>query len=124
MSEIIFKADIRDWRMDAGEAESVPLDQRKEYTLTLTRGNDSQFCVEIKPKNEEAGAPAMEAFIEINNGLPCIHLSHELFGDNCLHAFGVEEGIAVVPENEEDRFSIDSQRLYPDSPSVPVTLYR
>lgn len=123
MSDVIFQTDIRDWRIDAGEEKSVPAEQRQEYTLSLIRVSKTQFCLEIKPKNGDE-SPAIESFIEINSGLPCMHLSHELFGDNCLHAFGTVKGIAVVPENSADCENFDSRHVYPNSPSEPATLYR
>lgn len=121
--DVIFETAIRDWRIAELGTENVSPDQRGEFTLKLGRISDTQFYLEIAPK-EEGKHPALEAFIEINEGVPCLHLANEvLAGDNQAHVYALKEGLAIAPDGEPVD-TIDSKRIYPHLHAFNVPLYR
>ena len=64
------------------------------FTATLTF--DNQIGLEI---SSPSGKQCMDMFIEINEGIPCVHISPEIGGDNQLHIYRKPSGLDVLWED-------------------------
>lgn len=105
--EVLANDTVYDWRFqDDGDQDSQSPDpeDRQPYMLRITRDGD-QFYVDIavphtKP-DETEGTAGLSLFIEINDGKPCVHLTNDMYGDQLLSVYGVEEGVVVRTNNAE-----------------------
>lgn len=125
---VLFRQIMRDWMAEAEGDNTVPPELRQRYTMEIIQSNrpdrESAITVAVTPENGD-GRPAFDLFIEINKGLPCVHISDEGFADNLLHVFATKEGVAVVPDNDQVYGEhIETGRFYEGSRSRNTVLYR
>lgn len=104
-ADVLLNESIQDWRLAEGYSKNeLPPEDCDTYQLRVTR-NSNQFFVDIAlphTKVEELdGTPGLSLFIEINEGLPCVHVTNEVYGDQLLSIFGVAEGLVVRKASEE-----------------------
>ena len=71
--------------------EAGELKRPNPFTATLTF--DNQIGLEI---SSPSGTQCMDIFIEINEGIPCVHISPEIGGDNKLHIYRKPSGLDVL----------------------------
>lgn len=99
---IVFKGEIEDWRIGAGE--DVSDEDKKKYQLTVElEPGGNQLYVEVLPvgidiATSEEEPQGLSMMIEINQGKPCFHVSGLVGCDNVLHGFAVGEEIIVTPD--------------------------
>ena len=91
-----------DWRVQEGEGlGELPVEHRRRYELELKRSG-YQLYVDIAPAHgapeELNGVPQMSLFVEVNEGVPCVHISNALFGDQVLTVFALEDGLYLRPD--------------------------
>lgn len=101
-AETLFKGLVRDWRVDHGALKKNDPDAAP-YEVTIGRNDTSQqFYVDImrpglKPSQLE-GTPQLSLFIEVNNGVPCVHLTNEVYADQLLSIFATQDGVYLRPD--------------------------
>ncbi|WP_419653085.1 hypothetical protein, partial [Thiolapillus sp.] len=85
----------RDWRIQCDE--SVPPHHADYYDIEVhpRDGASLDICV----THRQYPSFGMSLIVEINQGVPCIHVSNDVMGDNALHLFATQEGIAVAPDD-------------------------
>lgn len=113
---LLFRQTMKDWMAEAEGDSAVSPDKQQHYIMEVAQSmrpeKQSAITVTITPENGDC-RPAVMLFIEINQGLPCVHLSNEEYADNLLHIFSTREGFAVVPDNDHVRPEyIETARFY------------
>ena len=98
----------RDWRIQCGE--SVPARHADHYDIEVRPrdGASLDICVSHRQFPEFG----FGLIVEINHGVPCLHVSNDVMGDNVLHLFATQQGIAVVPEDPAMRMEHQATGLY------------
>lgn len=119
----VYRSQMLDWRIPEGE--EVEATERGRYTLNIeeTAGDGNQLVLTITPEDKKN--PGLEVLIEINRGVPCLHITNDIFGDTVLHLFSGKDGVAIVPEDaaqRPERFPVS--RFYPHDQSQNGQLYR
>ncbi len=77
--------------------EAGVLEQNKCANIfTATLAFDNQIGIEI---SSSSGEQCMDMFIEINQGVPSVHISPEIGGDNQLHIYRKPSGLDVLWED-------------------------
>lgn len=85
---------VMDWRVSEGEPlEKLPLHHRDAYNLRITKSRHQAFLdlTNLRGENEAQ----MTVFVEINEGLPCLHIASSLYDDPLLSIFSTKEGLYV-----------------------------
>lgn len=94
----LFEGFVQDWRVK--DKVDVPVAEQTVYEAKVNRGGD-QFYLDFAPPHrnpeELEGTPALSLVAEINEGLPCVHLSNNLYGDIVLTIFLTAEGLFLRP---------------------------
>lgn len=99
---------VRDWRIQCGEP--VPSHQADHYDIEVTpRGGASlDVCV----AHRQYPAFGLSLIIEINQGVPCLHVTNDVMGENVTHLFATQQGLAVVPEDPTEGIERQSTGFY------------
>ena len=99
--DVLYCGAIQDWARDEGVDNLTALQQRTFKAEVKKSG--SQFFVEISLPHERLdeidGTDQLSLFIEINQGLPCVHISNDLFGDQVLTVFASKDGLYLRPDS-------------------------
>jgi hypothetical protein len=117
---------LRDWTIEQGEMDpaTAPEALRLPYRVKVTRvSGNGGLCIEIA-REDGRDSPAMEVMVEVNKGVPCLHVGNSIFGDNKIHVFAVPEGIAVVPDGDERPEWVRTSRFYDGCRDHNTSLYR
>lgn len=83
---------MKDWRLAEGEPVSLETD-KKAYTAICYI--DNQTSIELV---DEAGEPCLGLLLEINHGVPALHLNAS-GGDVLLHIHAAQGGLVITPDN-------------------------
>lgn len=86
-----------DWRVSDGCVIEEPNDALP-YNVKADIGN--QTTIEFSDHN---GEPRFDVFIEVNNGVPALHLGLN-GGDVLLHVHALRDGIVLTPDHDKNRF--------------------
>lgn len=105
----LFRGLARDWRVGEGSMSADDV-QAKPYDVSITRnGSGDQFYIDVvRPglsPDELEGTPQMGLFIEVNKGLPCVHATNDLFGDQVLTVFFTEDGLYLRSNKDREEGS-------------------
>ena len=100
--EVLFRGPMRDWLVhDDPQAELLDR-QKRVFQGNVTR-NGSQVYVEVSlpyaRPDELDGTDQMGLFIEVNRGVPCVHITNSIFGDQVLSVFATKEGLYLRPDS-------------------------
>lgn len=90
------KTKMNDWQISEGN--SIPDADQREYDVEFCIGN--QTFIEIKHANEIF----LGLIIEINNGVPCIHLDVD-GSANVLHIHAAQGGFVLTPDSSSTTFA-------------------
>lgn len=98
----LHKGLMRDWRVGEGELDSSA-PEAAPFEVTVGRNyNSQQFYVDItRPGLQKAGlegTPQLSLFIEVNQGVPCVHLTNEVYADQLLSVFATQDGLYIRPD--------------------------
>jgi len=94
-SKPLYKALMNDWRKSECPDE-LPDEEDKQYDIEITKTSLDQYDFRITScEDENVG---MGLYIEINRGVPCIHITDNPLGDNMLHIYAKEQGIVIQKE--------------------------
>jgi hypothetical protein len=104
----LFQGPMLHWMAhSADEVEELKPHRKVRYEVKIER-SVSQFYVDIAPEHASpddlTGQHQMGLFIEVNEGLPCVHITNDVFGDQVLTVFATKDGLYLRPDGQE--FSI------------------
>lgn len=104
-SKVVIEKTIVDWQIGQGlSPEELPEHQRGKYTLKLEE-EGSQFRLMIHPQGLDPmkldGQNVMDMLIEINDGLPCVHLTNDPYDEMLLTVFATRDGLYVRRDGGE-----------------------
>lgn len=94
MDRPIVDCTVMDWRVSEGEPlEKLPPHHRDAYNLRITKSRHQAFLdlTNLRGENEAQ----MAVYVEINEGLPCLHIASSLYDDPLLSIFSTKEGLYV-----------------------------
>ena len=103
---LLFEGRITDWseHEQALEEGGTSVAESQAWLARVER-DGVQFYVDITPPHqtpdELEGKPQLSLFIEVNEGLPCVHLSNDRYGDQVLTVFATEDGLYLRPDSAE-----------------------
>jgi hypothetical protein len=86
------------WELEQGETE-LPQHYRRLYCLELSR-SDKQLYVNLKPSDSTEGAQ-LTLTVEVNRGLPCVHLGNDIHGEMLVSVFATKEGLYLRPNGQD-----------------------
>ncbi len=106
---------VVDWLVSDNEAakpafrEDIPAHRFGAYRMEIF-DNVNQFRVALAPRHrtpqefDDKKLNGLDLFIEVNEGVPCVHISNDPYGDMVLSIFGTKEGLLVRRQDNELRF--------------------
>lgn len=122
-NSVIFSGPMRDWRI--AEGEDLPDQHRVEYTVVIKKLGGTQFSLQIAPAGGDVEAtPAMDVMIEINEGVPALHISPTQCGDNAANVYALPEGLVVGGGGDYPPEQTSSKRIWPHLPEQMLPLYK
>lgn len=83
----LFKSFLKDWDVD--------LKDRQSYPISINRSSNA---IDVSFGNGEDKTPNLSLFIEVNKGVPAIHISDTFYGDMQLHLHATQDGLYISPE--------------------------
>lgn len=88
-----------DWRLGEGTpAEELPEHHLRRYMLECYH-RDAALYLDVSPlgadEEQMESLPQLTLTVEINQGLPCVHLGHTVFGDMELTVFSAADGLVL-----------------------------
>ena len=84
---------------ESQQGRILPDQHRVEYTVVIKQLGGTQFSLQIAPAGGDVEAtPAMDVMIEINEGVPALHISPTQCGDNAANVYALPEGLVVGGE--------------------------
>ena len=99
----LFEGPMLDWQALESGADA-PQHARTQYRVEVRR-DKHQFYLDIVPAHDapEAieGMPQMTLFVEVNDGLPCVHVSNDRYGDQVLTVFATGDGLYLRPDSSD-----------------------
>lgn len=106
MTKEILNMNVRDWRF--GQGEPVPPEDAKTFKL---KGKVDESTGQLYLDLVDDKGFGLSMVIEVNQGRPCAHCSNHDGSDNLLHMFGLEKGIVVTPDTDEEPVQADNDRF-------------
>jgi len=113
-SRVVLRRPMVDWELEENPDASlseIPGWRRGEFELVL-EDFGPQFRMSIRPlgTNTETayGSAIIDVQVEINDGVPCVHLTNDPMGEMLLTVFGTGEGLVVRQEEGERRSIADA----------------
>ena len=103
---LFYQGPMFDWQVLESGLDSVPEALRQRYEMTLKQAKSgSQFYLDIAPQHKEIeeldGRPQLGVIVEVNQGVPCVHLTNSIYGDQVLSVFATEDGLYLRPETQQ-----------------------
>lgn len=100
--EVLWQGPMRDWMVDDGaDADELSARQTREFEAVVTRSG-SQLVIDISlphlSPDDFAGSDSLSLFVEVNQGVPCVHLTNDMYGEQVLTAFGLSDGLYLRPD--------------------------
>lgn len=111
---------IRDWSIAERSDQDLTPEQRHNYQLKIEI-NEHTGQIALSLEDTAANGLGAELFIEINRGVPCVHVSDLIGGDNIAHLFVTRDGVVVLPDSDRTMMErIPSAAFYPGSRDTGV----
>lgn len=100
-----FSRTVSDWCFD--EHEHLPADNRprfserqlRKFDIDIEQTSSSQFAVRVSPAGVDRrkldGTDMLDVLIEVNDGLPCVHLTNDPYDAMLCSVFATREGLFV-----------------------------
>jgi hypothetical protein len=103
---LFYQGPMFDWQVFDNGLDAVPEALRQRYEMTLKQAKSgSQFYLDVAPQHQEPeeidGRPQLGIIVEVNQGVPCVHLTNSLYGDQVLSVFATEDGLYLRPEAQQ-----------------------
>ena len=107
---VVFRATVEDWNKD--EHPNSPV-----YDI-IFENNGENFRVLMKPQGTHLdnfqGHPVLDVNFEVNDGVPCAHMTNDVADSMAVSVFGTGGGLLVRPD--------DGEWMTADSSGVPAVL--
>lgn len=107
--QIYYEGLIYDWRLGANgdnDIDYMPDHHRTPYKIEISNNgpHSSQFLLRMAPEHDSPddidGRPQIDIFVEINEGVPCLHMSPYFYdGEAAISVFAAEGQKLVVRNN-------------------------
>lgn len=98
--QVLFDGPVLDWEVETDVPDLTERQRQAKFEAKVTR-DGSQISVDIAPAHKDPEAlndeNQLALVIEINRGLPCVHLSNAVYGDIVLSVFGTKDGLYLAP---------------------------
>jgi len=113
MNRLINKQPVRDWRLsEVVREEDIPAEDRGTFELTHDADIKGQQHYMTIASKECPGFGA-DLVLEVNRGVPCLHITNDIAGDTVLHVYFTKDGITLVPEDPTVRpLYVRAERFY------------
>ncbi len=107
--QVLFEGPIRDWRLEEGmDPSELDAEAQRSWHASVKRSG-SQFYVDIAPPHavpdDVEQADQMSLFVEVNDGVPCVHISNDCYGDQVLTVYATRDGLYLRPDDARFRVS-------------------
>lgn len=89
---------IQDWRIAEDCREDMEEGDDAAYTLDMVIGQ--QTYLDIQPVGEAPGG-CIQACLEIDCGVPTLHMGDVVFGDNLVNIRSVHDGLVLTPASTD-----------------------
>ena len=106
-SRVVFRSSAVDWQLaDMPDISlgDLPAAHRTKYDVVL-EGCGDQFRLLLKPEGTNLdnfdGRPVLDMLIEINEGVPCVHMTNDPNDAMLLTVFATGKGLLVRPDDGE-----------------------
>lgn len=100
----LFQGPMLDWTVHDNDGNDIPEHRQARYEVKVQR-SQSQFFVDITPEgltpDDLSGQHQMSLFIEVNEGLPCVHITNDVLGDQVLTVFATNDGLYLRPDSSD-----------------------
>lgn len=104
-ARVVFRAPTMDWELaeqSEEDRQDFPAERRTRYDF-LVEEFGHQFRVLLKPEgvglDNFEGQPVLDMLIEINDGVPCVHMTNDPADAMLLTVFASGEGIVARPDD-------------------------
>lgn len=103
---VAFRSPMIDWEWDENRdagLDFIPERRRTQFELVF-EDFSPQFRVSIRPVGVDLdtyhGKPILDMQLEINDGVPCVHLSNDPGGEMLMSVFGTGPGLVIRQDTE------------------------
>ena len=112
--EVLFEGPMPDWRVGEARLAKRPGFYSEDDLAELGERALRDFQVSVKKSGcqlyvdialphgnpeESAGSDQLSLFIEVNEGLPCVHVTNAMYGDQLVSIFGTSKGLFLRREH-------------------------
>ena len=100
----IFRRLMQDWRIAEGETDIPPTDARTYVTRVTNRSMVEMTCAypHTSMDDLDLATPQLSACLEINGGLPCLHLYTDIYsGEALVSVFAARNGELILRVNSD-----------------------
>lgn len=113
---VVFRTTIRTWEAGEGSADGYSADQLKPWSVTVSNHADQlRVCVWPRGESVDEAVSGLGVLIEVNQGLPALHISPGPNADNSCHVHAISEHeVEVAPGTRLSRAQVPS-RVYEGS---------
>lgn len=94
---VLLATQVRDWTVAEGES-TTDAEREALYDFRFERVSKDQYgllLVQAGAPESGVGRPLLDCFIEVNHGVPTIHMSNDPCGDTLLSVFATKDGVIV-----------------------------
>lgn len=104
----VFEHTIANWSLAEGAGEHLTSAQKQPFHIKVTlHSNRLEINVATVTSVAEVPRPGLDMYIEIDAGLPCVHVSGPVSDDVGASVFGHQEGLRVRPGSEHAMSMVD-----------------
>ncbi len=101
--QVLFQGPVRDWRLEEGaDPRELDAEAQRSWQASVKRSG-SQFYVDIAPPHavpdDIEHADQMSLFVEVNDGVPCVHITNDCYGDQVLTVYATRDGLYLRPDD-------------------------
>jgi len=104
---VVFRTSTTDWQLAQNpniSLDEVPQERRKKYDV-IVEDEGHALRVLVKPEgiglDNFQGHPVLDMLIEINEGLPCVHMTNDPADSMVLTVFATAAGLLARPDDSE-----------------------
>lgn len=106
-NKVVFRASAVDWRLadnPQANTDEVPQSHRRRYDVVVEHFGSQLRCL-MKPEGVHMdnfeGQPVLDMLLEINEGIPCVHMTNDPADAMCVTVLGHAQGLIVRPDDGE-----------------------
>ena len=94
---VLHAAQVRDWTVEEN-VSTTDAERKVLYDFRFERVSQDQYgllLVQAGATDSGVGTPLLDCFVEVNHGVPAIHISNDPHGDTLLSVFATKDGVIV-----------------------------